>query len=146
MVKTYVDTSVLFSLYAQDANSARADGQRKNYSDPLPFSIFHRLELRNALSLAIFQKHLTNADVVAIWTTIEGDISAGSLRTGGGLWHRVFSEAEALSTTFSPTIGCRTLDVIHVAAAKLFGSTDFCTFDPRQSSLASQIGLGIIPI
>jgi uncharacterized protein len=146
VVKTYVDTSVLFSLYAQDANSTRADAWRKNNSDPLPFSIFHRLELRNALSLAVFQKRLSSGDIIAIWANIEADIRAGSLNSRGGLWHRVFSEAEALSATYSPTIGCRTLDVIHVAAAKIFGSTEFCSFDPRQSSLASQIGLAVAAV
>jgi len=38
-------------------------------------------------------------------------------------------------------MGCRTPDVLHVAAAKLIGATEFCTFDTRQSTLAGQIGL-----
>ena len=44
----------------------------------------------------------------------------------------------------TPTIGCRTLDVLHVAAAKLIGTTEFCTFDTRQFTLAGQIGLAAV--
>jgi hypothetical protein len=47
-VKTYADTSFLFSLYAADTNSVRADAWRKANPAPLPFTTFHRLELRNA--------------------------------------------------------------------------------------------------
>ena len=55
-MKTYTDTSLLFSLYSTDANSAKADAWRMANPDPLPFTAFHRLELRNALNLAVFQK------------------------------------------------------------------------------------------
>jgi predicted nucleic acid-binding protein len=50
-------------------------------------------------------------------------------------------EAEASALNDTPVVGCRTLDVLHAAAAKLMGSEEFCTFDTRQSSLASRVGL-----
>jgi len=50
-VKTYADTSFLFSLYASDANSIKADAWRQANPTPLPFTAFHRLELRNALKM-----------------------------------------------------------------------------------------------
>ena len=55
---TYVDTSVLFSLYVPDANSARADAWRQAHPEPIDFTGFHRLELRNALGLATLQEIL----------------------------------------------------------------------------------------
>ena len=55
MVKIYVDSSVLFSLYVTDANSPKADAWRKANPGPLDLTAFHRVELRNALSLAVFQ-------------------------------------------------------------------------------------------
>ena len=58
-MKTYADTSVLFSLYSTHANSAKADAWRMANQDPLPSTASHRLELRNALNLAVFQKRLT---------------------------------------------------------------------------------------
>jgi predicted nucleic acid-binding protein len=140
-VKTYADTSLLFSLYATDANSIRADAWRRANPAPLPFTAFHRLELRNALSLALFQQRLTLAEVQAAWQEVENDCAAGLLVGRGGLWHRVLVDAETYALNNTPALGCRTLDVLHVAAAKLIGTTEFCTFDTRQSTLAGQIGL-----
>jgi hypothetical protein len=59
----------------------------------------------------------------------------------GGLWHRVFGEAESIAANHTSAIGCRTLDVLHVAAAKLVGVTEFCTFDMRQTDLVKKIGM-----
>jgi hypothetical protein len=58
-VKIYTDTSVLFSLYVTDANTPKADTWSQKNPDPLDFTGFHRLELRNALGLAVFQQRLT---------------------------------------------------------------------------------------
>ena len=140
-MKTYADTSFLFSLYATDANSSRADAWRQTNPAPLPFTAFHRLELRNALSLALFQQRLTLTELQAAWQEVENDCAAGLLVGRGGLWHRVLLEAEASALNHTPTIGCRTRDVLHVAAAKLMGVAEFCTFDTRQSTLAGRVGL-----
>jgi hypothetical protein len=140
-VKTYADTSFLFSLYATDANSIRADAWRQANPAPLPFTAFHRLELRNALSLALFQQRLTLVEVQAAWQEVENDCAAGLLVGRGGLWHRVLVDAETSALNYTPVVGCRTLDILHVASAKLIGTTDFCTFDTRQSSLAGRVGL-----
>lgn len=140
-MKTYVDTSFLFSLYATDANSIKADSWRLANPAPLPFTAFHRLELRNALSLAMFQQRLTLAEIQAAWQEVENDFAAGLLVGRGGLWHRVLVEAETAALNDTPIVGSRTLDILHVATAKLIGTTDFCTFDTRQSILAVRIGL-----
>jgi predicted nucleic acid-binding protein len=140
-VKTYADTSYLFSLYATDANSIRADAWRQANPAPLPFTALHRLELRNALSLALFQQRLNLAEIQAAWQEVENDCAAGLLVGRGGLWHRVLVDAETYALNHTPVVGCRTLDVLHVAAAKLIGTTEFCTFDTRQSTLAGRIGL-----
>jgi hypothetical protein len=141
LVKTCADTSFLFSLSATDTNSARADVWRHANPAPLPFTAFHRLELRNALSLARFQQRLTQPEIQAAWQEVENDVAAGFLVVRGGLWHHVLVAAQTFATNHTPTIGCRSLDVLHVAAAKLIGTPEFCTFDTRQSALARQIGL-----
>jgi hypothetical protein len=42
-------------------------------------------------------------------------------------------------------IGCRTLDIIHVAAAIVIGAREFVTFDARQRAVAIQCGLAVKP-
>ena len=105
---------------------------------------FHRLELRNGLSLALFQQRLTLQEIQAAWREVESDCAAGLLVARGGLWHRVIVEAEVSALNHTPAVGCRTLDILHVATAKLIGTPEFCTFDTRQSALASRVGL--IPV
>ena len=140
-MKTYADTSLLFSLYSTDANSPKADAWRRVNPDPLPFTAFHRLELRNALNLAVFQRRLTPLEVQSAWQEVENDITAGLLVVRGGLWHRVFGEAESIAANHTSTIGCRTLDILHVAAARLVGVTEFCTLDTRQADLVKKVGM-----
>jgi predicted nucleic acid-binding protein len=140
-VKTYADASLLFSLYSTDTNSPKADAWRMANPDPLLFTAFHRLELRNALNLAVFQQRLTPGEVQSAWQEVEKDIAAGLLISSGGLWHRVFGEAEFLAANHTSAVGCRTLDVLHVAAAKLVGVTEFSTFDTRQADLVKKVGM-----
>lgn len=78
-MKIYADTSVLCSLYVTDANSPKADAWRQANPVPLDFTGFHRLELRNALSLAVFQQRLTPAESLAAWQEVEQDLAAGLL-------------------------------------------------------------------
>ena len=139
----YADTSLLFSLYATDANSPKADAWRQGNPAPLPFSAFHRLELRNALNLAVFQKRITLSEAQSAWQGVENDVSAGLLVPRLGPWHRVLREAEQIAQHHTPTVGCRTLDVIHVAAATVMAATDFCTFDTRQADLGRRVGLPV---
>ena len=74
---TYVDTTILFSLYVPDAHSARADTWRQANPEPIQITDFHRIELRNALSLAVFQQRLTSAQGEAAWTQVQEDLEAG---------------------------------------------------------------------
>lgn len=101
-MNTYADTSVLFSLYATDANSAKADAWWQANPLPLPFSAFHRLELRNALSLAAFQKRQTLQEVQAAWQEVENDVAAGLLIPRSGLRHRFLRDAESIAQHHTP--------------------------------------------
>jgi hypothetical protein len=60
-------------------------------------------------------------------------------------WEELVREAENLSEHHTPTAGCRSLDVLHVAAAWVLGATDFCTLDTRQGKLAQLAGLHVQP-
>ena len=107
----------------------------------MDFTGFHRIELRNALSLAVFQQRLTPAEAEAAWTQVLEDLQAGVLVAKPDLWARLVPEAEALAMHHTPTIGTRSLDVLHVSAALVMGATEFCTFDARQGKLAQLAGM-----
>lgn len=142
-MRIYPDTSFFFSLYATDSNSPSADAWRHANPLPLPFTAFHRLELRNALGLAAFRKHLMPQEIQAAWQGMENDLAAGILVPRIAHWHRILREAEHLAENHTPSVGCRSLDIIHVAAASVLGISEFCTFDTRQADLARRAGLSV---
>ena len=142
---TYVDTSVLFSLYVPDANSSKADLWRKANPAPIDLTGFHRIELRNALSLAVFQQRLTPTEAKSAWAAVLDDLKTGALVAKSDLWAKLVPEAEALATHHTPIIGTRSLDVLHVASALACGATEFCTFDTRQGKLAQLGGMQVRP-
>ena len=144
-MKIYADTSVLFSLYAPDANSSRADAWRQANPVPLDITDFHRIELRNALSLAVFHQRLTVAESLTAWQAVQQDLASGLLVAQPDLWGKLVREAESLAEQHTPVIGARSLDVLHVAAALVLGATEFCTFDTRQGKLAKAAGLHVQP-
>ena len=141
----YADTSVLFSLYVTDANSPRADAWRQANPVPIGFTGFHRIELRNALSLAVFQQRLTVAESLAAWQEVQQDLASGVLVAQPDLWAKLVQEAESLAEHHTPVIGARSLDILHVAAALVLGAMEFCTFDTRQGKLANAAGLHVQP-
>jgi predicted nucleic acid-binding protein len=58
---------------------------------------------------------------------------------------RTFQRAQGLSRAHSRVIGCRSLDILHVASAIEIGAKIFWTFDGRQNELARQAGLKVNP-
>ena len=105
----------------------------------------HRLELRNALGLAVFQQRLTPAESLAAWQEVEQDLASGLLAAKPVPWEELVREAGNLAEHHTPTVGCRSLDILHVAAALVLGATDLCTLDTRQGKLAQLAGLHVQP-
>ena len=70
------------------------------------------------------------------------------LQTGIWQWEdfppETWTRARELSRRHGPTLGCRALDALHVAAALVFTSDDFYTFDRDQAKLARAAGLRVL--
>ena len=138
---TYADSSFFFSYYASDTSSPRADAWRLKHPAPLPFSSLNRLELRNALELAVFQKRISAKESVEAWQTVESDLHDGLLIPTPLLFADVFREAELLAANHTAQVGTRSLDLLHIAAARLLGVAELVTFDQRQVTLATRLNL-----
>jgi len=141
----YADTSLLISYYINDSNSFSAQNVLRRAVEPLPFTGLHRLEMRNALALGVFRRILTSAQVSAAWSDVERDVRSGRLVPQPVNWIPVFRAAAQWAALHSPRIGCRSLDVLHVALAKTLQAREFFTFDERQKSLALALGLAVKP-
>lgn len=138
----YADTSLLASLYLNDARAAESVALLRTLS--IPVTVLGRIELFNALQLAVFRRQIPATEAAALRATIEQDLASGVLRMTP-LPARVFERAEALVASHSAALGARSLDVLHVATAVELGANVFLTYDARQAALARASGLKVRP-
>lgn len=141
----YADTSFLFSLYAQDANTARAAQFAETLHGALIVTPLQHFELRNALRLSVFRGDIAEDECRRLLDVIEADIKTGALVETPVSWAEVYAEAESLSAAHTGKAGTRALDVLHVASAAAIGAVNFYTFDARQKALALKAGMTVKP-
>src|SRR5437870_1596362 len=141
----YADTSFLCSYFLPDARSRLALATVRSLNGPMIFTALHRLELKNAFALAVFRANITPHQAVAAWQDVGSDLHAGCLLPGRLNWYSVLRQAAILSAQHTPTTGCRSLDVLHVAAARQLRAQEFLSFDSRQRALAQLFGLLVKP-
>ncbi len=136
----YLDTSALLKLYIREAGSEEVQARIVAQDQPLPVWEIQEMELTNALRLKVFWKDITAEQA-------ETQLSLFHERRQRGLY--VFPDLHRgeLMNTFrrlsaeTPRLGCRTLDILHVACAVQTGAKEFLTFDQRQRTLALHAGL-----
>ncbi|MBI4454817.1 MAG: type II toxin-antitoxin system VapC family toxin [Acidobacteria bacterium] len=142
----YLDSSALIKLYVTEAGSIKVAEYVRSLTKPLPFSHLHEIELKNALRLKYFRQEAPRRTVEASIRLIDNDLASGILVRPNLHWVDVFRKAEELSQRHSPHIGCRSLDLLHVACAVLLPAGDLLTFDARQASLALRAGLKVLSV
>jgi hypothetical protein len=137
----YADTGLLCSLYAPDAHTRRAIARMNRQALPLPVTWLHQLELRNALRLRVFRGEITARERDSSLNAFLADLAGGVWETAAPSLPAIATEAERLSALYSETLGTRSLDILHVAAALVLGCAEFLTSDQRQARLARAAGL-----
>jgi predicted nucleic acid-binding protein len=142
----YADPSFLFSLYAWDENTDRA--QRTYSSDqrrPLILTAWQRLELRNAVRLAAHRLNRSGQSsrfqIGNVLKRIERDLTAGRLRYQEFALSQVMALAEDLSAAHTLALGSAAVDLWHVAVCISLRADTFWTFDREQLELAKATGL-----
>lgn len=103
------------------------------------------LEVKNAIRLKAFRKEITAAEMNQSIAAFEQDIATGRWQRPVYTAATVEEKTEELSASHSAILGCRTFDIIHVAAAVVIGAREFVTFDGRQGAMAKQAGLTVKP-
>ncbi len=141
----YADSSFLVSCYIPDTNNAKAKAWLSRAGSPLVFTALHNLEVRNAFKLGVFRRLFSAAEADATWADLEKDLRAGRLVKTTVNWSTAFRIAAQLSERHSAVVGSRSLDILHIAAAKTLGAVEFLSFDTRQKLLATAVGLPTSP-
>ena len=138
-----MDTGVLIKLYATEANSADAVRLVAQRAGSLPFTFWQEIEAKTALRTKVFRKELLPTDLAAALRRLESDVSDNFLTRVYPSLAEVIEEAEKLSERYVAGLGCRTLDILHVAAALVLNVDSFLTFAVRQAALADAAGLAV---
>jgi predicted nucleic acid-binding protein len=140
----YADPSALLKLYLHEPESRAMAAWRAKTTGPLAVTPHGRVELVNGLALAAHRGFLGDTAYQAALTALDDDFAQGRYRLADLLWRAVLKRAADLSRQHTPTLGTRSLDVLHVASALELGLSRFVTFDERQRQLALAVGLKAI--
>jgi hypothetical protein len=116
---------------------------RARFDPPAVLTHLHRVELSAAWHLKAFRRELDRATVARALDDLESDVEAGVWAPPAYDLVEVHARAESLARDHAPTLGTRTLDILHVAAAVLLGAPHFVTGDRRQAALARAAGLEV---
>jgi predicted nucleic acid-binding protein len=140
----YLDTSAFLKLYVREEGSQFVQGCLEEQDHPVPIPDILRFEFLNALRLKVFWNELTDGTVDHLLTLFDDRLLRGQYAVVEIDAGRRISDFRHL-TSHSSTLGCRTLDVLHVATALQLRPDRFITFDDRQRSLATAAGLSVQP-
>jgi predicted nucleic acid-binding protein len=143
-VSTYLDSSALVAVYVTEAFSRAA--RRAIRADRAPVTGLHILELFNAFERLVGIGSITRKEQRMLVTQFREDAEAGRLQAYSLDLQKTFSDAHKLSLAHSAKLLTRSLDLLHVAAARLIGCTTFVSADGRQLALAKTLGLRVIDI
>lgn len=145
-MKACADSSFIVALYVPQQSSPKAIAFIERYGQALPFTPWHRLEVRNAIRLAVCQNLIDSVQAKTQLKQIDSDLKEEALLVHQAIdWTDVLREAEKLGANHNQTIGCRSADLFHIAAARQLGCEQFLTFDIKQTAMAKAVGLAVKP-
>lgn len=140
----YADPSALLKLYIRQPESAAMNAWRARVRGALAVTAHGRVEIVNGICLAAFRGDISAEAMTDTLASFEEDLAEGRYVQADLLWRAALKRAGGLSQQYTPALGCRSLDVLHVASALELGHGNFVTFDLRQQKLARAAGLKLI--
>jgi predicted nucleic acid-binding protein len=142
---TYFDSSALVPLYVPESFSASARREARQ-AKQLPYTALHRLEVQNAFELLVGRRSITQDEHRAVLQQLQDDLESQRLVPLTLDLERVFTAASDLSSRYSVRFLSRSLDLLHVAAARLVLCKTFVSADSRQLRVAKATGLRVVDI
>ncbi len=139
------DTSFLISLYGNDEHSAAARTLRAASNEPLVVHPIVDFEYANALRALVFRRQIKLEQCDEWLEYYEAETRGGFLISAVLDKNAVFAAAAEISAKHTQTTGNRAYDILHIAAAKILGATEFWSFDGKQRALAAAEGLAVGP-
>jgi hypothetical protein len=144
-MKAYADTGFVVSLYKVETTSAAAAETMGRLQAPVWLSPLGELELHNAFQLAVFRGEIDTASALRKKQLFAEDLVKGIFVILPVPAAVLYQKAIELAERHSATLGTRSLDLMHVAAALILKAELFLSFDERQRKAAEMEGMVVGP-
>jgi len=128
----YLDTSAVVKLIVAEPDSKRVLGFLGARKVSVPFTRLVEMETVNTLHAKFFREEMTRPQLSACNKLIADYLAEGRFFRPVLSLDEVASESLRLIPSITKSTGCRTLDLMHVASAKLLGFLEFASTDQRQ--------------
>ena len=146
MTEAYFDTSALVRLYVIEDHTDAVAAYVTSRRTSVAIHGLHELELENGLRAKVFRKEMTAAQCHQVLGRFAKDIADGLLMRPPVSWPDIFREANRVSSVIADRSGCRSLDVLHIAAALHWNCSLFVSLDDRQIKAASLTHLKVVDV
>jgi predicted nucleic acid-binding protein len=137
----YLDTSALVRLYYPEVGSEKIAHMVAGSS--IVYTRLHALELHSAIWRKTYRGETSPGMARKCLSLVAGDLASGVLVRPRIDMDEVWDRACNLADRHCPKLGCRSLDVLHVAHALALGCKVLATADERQRVLAGRAGLRV---
>lgn len=141
MISHYFDTGVAIKLVIEEPLSAKVLAFVEKRTLPIPFSMLLELETENTLHALHFRKEITTRQLAGARNLTSLMLKSGRFLSIAISMDRIAQETLSLVPLVTVKTGCRTLDLMHVATAKILKATHFVSTDRRQLAAARLCGL-----
>ena len=142
----YCDSSFLIPLYLhEEGRSEQARRIASQWKQAATISLLSELEFTNTICRKVLERKISGSQARQLGREFKQDLQSGIFCWPPLNLAVMFRDAVDLSLRHTPTGGHRSLDVLHVAAAKLCGARQFLSYDDRLNRLAKAEGLTILP-
>ncbi len=140
----YYDTGVLVALYVEEVFSSSINAFVEKQGVAITVNAFHRLEFENAVRLKVFRGDIQPERAKRVLCDVDMDVDCGRLVMRPLDWNEALDTARSISRRATAQVGCRTLDILHVALALQWGCGVFVSADARQLEASGREGLDTV--
>lgn len=142
----FFDTGVALKLIVSEPLSDEVLSFVTKRRIPIPVSPLIELEMETALNAMAFRNHITTTQLAAAKKLLSKLTEEGKFVPVNISLDEIAAESLRLSPVITLKTGCRTLDLMHLATARLLGCKEFVSSDHRQLKAAKVAGLKAIDL
>lgn len=143
----YWDTSALVKLYAEEPDSVAFETHAGLTSNPLGICRMGLYEARATFHRKEAEGSLKSGTAATLYAQLLQDVAAGEVRLTelDSDLDRAYGAVIEQCYRQAPPLPLRTLDALHLAAARLSGSTEVVATDKRMREAARLLGFALFP-